>query len=594
MTQGYSIQWDPSLPPFAGPDAELPEVGYAIEAMADGTNFGNPEALIEVVKSLLTDGSLAVLEGWDNRQAPIRLRLSAPTAIAGPALAEAEKALMLAVQARSKAPLVYVPPAQDAATCVFDVVAAKLERDTDDGWDIDEVRREYRYYLLTLTCLPFARTEESVSVEALPPAPPVETSVVIDTCDSLTNWSVGNDPDQTLTTSSGYVQVVRATGPSDSVRVHRTGAVTMTGTPYLAVDISVVPGTLPLNPALFTYVGSTPSSASKVATSIVDATTTRHFFGPITGSFDAVRIIAYIQPANPYLTPGQGARVHQVMRTDTLPAGGTTREQARLAEVVGSAPTQAAIRLYDETPAALGSDILIHSSRNTAWQPPLRVWLASSAAVDADGTMVSGARNTLATPSTFRIPAFALTEGNYALLARMSVATAGTLTWQARMVSAAGAATVGSAQVVTGSISLAVTTGYQVVTLGSVVLPVVAVEGDQMVELVLTGTADMTLDEAWLFGLDDGALTWLRDADSLTWIEVRSPELGANRPSVYGGTGVQGANSICIDWKCQSFGAHRFEPGLMQVFTLTSASLVSQSELEFYPRYHSHVDGSSA
>ena len=53
-------------------------------------------------------------------------------------------------------------------------------------------------------------------------------------------------------------------------------------------------------------------------------------------------------------------------------------------------------------------------------------------------------------------------------------------------------------------------------------------------------------------------------------------------------------NSVCIDWKCESFGAHRFDPGLMQIFTVTTTSKVSQSTLEFYPRYHSHVEDDAA
>lgn len=165
MAQQHVIQWDEALPPFAGPGSAFPPGGYAIEAMAEGTNLGNPESILEIVKSLLSDGSLAVQEGWDNRVAPIRLRVSAPTAIAGPALADAEKALMKAVLATPKAPLVWVPFAQDSATCVFDVVAAELTRDTSDGWDLEESQRGYRYYLLTLTCLPFARSENPVVLD---------------------------------------------------------------------------------------------------------------------------------------------------------------------------------------------------------------------------------------------------------------------------------------------------------------------------------------------------------------------------------------------------------------------------------------------
>lgn len=578
MTQGYSIQWDPSLPPFAGPGADLPDVGYAIEAMADGTNFGNPEALIEVVKSLLTDGSLAVLEGWDNRQAPIRLRLSAPTAIAGPALAEAEKALMLAVQARSKAPLVYVPPAQDAATCVFDVVAAKLERDTDDGWDIDEVRREYRYYLLTLTCLPFARTEESVVVPALAPPPITPTTVVIDNGSSLTGWTA----------------VVGLTGPpptaGDNSSTHadltRTGAVAMGSTPYLKVTANATYGGVATTPWFLIDGGALSST-------IVAQSGNTYYLEP-GGDFTTLRIVG---AASAFLStiPPSTLQVTEVARTNVLPASGTTRQQTRTATVEGSAPTQAAIRLYDATPADLGTDVLVYTSRNTNATPALRPWRVSSASVTSDAAMVSGGRNTLTTSMAFEIPAANFTEGIYALMARMNITTGGDLTWSARMVDSTGATTLGSAVTSSGTVTLGVTSGYQVLSLGALGLPVVAVEANQMVELTLTGTANMTFDEGWLFGLDDGALTWIRDASTdLQWIEIRSPELGATRPSVYGGSGAVGNGAACIDFMCESFGAHRFDPGLMQVFTVTSTSLVSQSELEFYPRYHSHVEGSAA
>lgn len=576
--QDYSIQWDPSLPPFAGPGSELPEAGYAVEAMADGTHFGNPQALIEVVKSLLTDGSLAVLEGWDNREAPIRLRLSAPTAIAGPALAEAEKALMLAVTARSKAPLVYIPPAQDAVTCVFDVVAAKLERDVSEDWDLEEVRREYRYYLLTLTCLPFARTEESVVVPALAPPPITPTTVIIDDGSSLTNW-----------TASGAL-----TGPpptsGDTTASHamltRTGAVALGATPYLKVTVN----------ATYNGVASSPSFSidGDIAAGTIIAQSGNVYYLEPGADFTTLRVLAVPTATwNPF--PPSTVQVTEVARTNVLPVSGTTRQQTRTATVQGSAPTQAAIRLFDATPADLGVDVLVYTTTNTNLSPALRPWRVSSAAVTADAAMVSGGRNTLTSSMVFEIPAAKFTEGTYALMGRLNVTTGGDLTWSARMVNAAGATTLGSAITTSGTVTLGVTTGYEVLNLGSLGLPVVAVEADQMVELTLTGTANMTFDEGWLFGLDDGALTWIRDATTdLQWIEIRSPELSATRPSVYGGTGAVGNGAACIDFMCRSFGAHRFEPGLMQVFTVTTTSLVSQSELEFYPRYHSHVEGSAA
>lgn len=596
MTQQVRLGWAPLE--LADPGTPPPAEGYLIEAMAEGTNFGNPGARLEVVQSLLTDGALAVLEGWDNREAPIRLRLSAPLVAAGPALAAAEMALMRGALAPSKAPLVYVPAATSAATCVFDVVGARLERDTSEGWDIEEERREYRYYLLTLTCLPFARPEETVVVPAIPVSPnPGGTAVyqTLDTCDATTNWAATFDAGGNFlgvfTNSFGVVAgAVRSTSNSGwpslyaGMTLTRSSAVSMAGLPYLAVDVRVShPSVFKLPSIKIDGVSATPLSAEPIGSGY-------------TRIYVAATNFSVLSVSVPYKSDDNhnGERwleVTNVARTDTIgdKVDSTLRQQSRTATVSGSAPTQAAIRLFDATPTALGTDNLIYTSTNVLWRPPLRRWFASSSAVTADASLVSGGRNTLATPTTIRIPASRLTHGSYALMARMNISVAGSLGWSVRMVGAGGASTVGSSVVNAGSIPVPVTSGYQVLNLAALPLPVVAAEGDQLIELVLTGTSNMTLDEGWLFGLHDGALTWIRDADSLTWLEIRSPELGAARPSVYGGTGAKGTNSVCIDWKCVSFGAHRFSPGVTQVFTVTSATVGSQSELEFYPRYHSHV-----
>lgn len=566
---------------FVNPEAAPPAEGYLVHAMA-GTEFGNPQPLIDTVKSMLTDGSLAVLEGWDNREVRVHLRISAPRATAGPALADAEALLFAQVQAEVKAPLVYVPPATDAPVCVFDVVVARLDRDTSESWDIQEqTGTAYRYFLLTLTCLPFVRGEETTVVSAIALPPPTPTTVVIDACTSTTNWTVVNGG--SLSTSGG--SVLNQVSAPTKAGLLRTASVTMGATPYLKITFDAVQ-----------YPLGTPPPSTDVKSSV-----TFRINGTSTDPVLVVNGVAYLQPPAsfnriqvdlPTSPSGSGSllSVADISRTDTLPSTGTTRQLSRTATVAGSAPTEAAIRLYDATPAALGTEILVHTSRNTAWTPALRPYRTASAAVTTDAAMVSGSRNTLGSSMVFRIPAQLLTEGTYALMARMLVSTTGTLTWSAKMVSSAGAATVGSSVVTTGSVAVPTTGGvYKVLNLAAIPLPVLKVEADQMVELTLTGTANMTVDEGWLFGLHDGALTWLQDADSMTWIEIRSPELGAARPSVYGGTGAKSTNGVCVDWKCQSFGAHRFVPGTMQIFTITSTSLVSQSEIEFYERGHSHM-----
>jgi len=598
MVQQHGLSW--GAIDMVSPEVAPPTDGWLVHAMADGTNFGNPKALLQVVKSLLTDGSLAALEGWDNREVSLRLRLSAPSVAAGPALAAAEAALFAQVLAESKEPLVWTPSATDAPTCVFDVVAAELVRDTSEGWDLEESMREYRYYLLTLTCLPFVRGEETTVVPALgAPIPPGSaTTVNIDTCDSTVGWVQLRSGGSTLApgSGSGWLYATGSTGSPDYIyALRRTGTVVMGVTPYVKISAQTAfPATMPPTPPTAVFTG--PGGVTTAALSPISAGAssfgsdwTDYYFQPGLATIETITI--RVQWGPPF-AEHVGLAITNVARTDTLGdfANSTTRQLSRTASVLGSTPTQASIRLFDATPAALGTEILVHTSRNNQWQPPLRKWRAVSAAVTADNTLVSGGRNTLASPMTFRMPANLLTEGTYGLMARMNVTTAGALGWSARMVSSTGATTVGSSVVVSGSINVPTTGGaYKVLNLAALPLPVLKAEADQMVELTLTGTANMTIDEGWLFGLHDGALTWLQDADSMTWIEIRSPELGAARPSVYGGTGAKGTGGVCVDWKCQSFGAHRFEPGLMQIFTVTTTSLVSQSEIEFYERGHSHM-----
>lgn len=594
MSQPHALNW--GALPFAGPVA--PATAYQIDVMAAGTNYGNPEPVFEIIRSLLTDGSIAVLEGWDNRTAPIRLRLSAPRGVAGPALAAAEAALMAEILAPSKSPLVWVPPAKDAATTVFDVVSATLARDTSDGWDQDEEMREYRYYLLTLTCLPFVRGEETVVVPALAPPPTPGTPPVvvnIDTCDAFTGWSAnftatlnsGRASDAT----GGYVfaRATKSAGGTNIVRLVRDGAVAMGATPFLQVDAywSAPGGAGGGLTALINGQSYEPVSSLGLAPN-----TARYFFLP-PANFSQV---TFVSGDDSNAGGVRELRILNVARADgTGAVGSTTRQQARTALVGGSAPTQAAIRLFDATAAPLGTEIMVHTSTNTNWQPMLRRWLVSAGAV-ADTARVSGGRNTLGTAWVTRFPASFLTKGTYALLGLMNITTGGTLNWSARTVSSSGATTLGSSITYSGSVTLPATPGgqYQLQRLGNLPLPVLDVEADQLIELTLTGTSNMTIDEGYLCGLHDGALTWVRDADSLTWIEIRSPELGAPRPSVFGGTGALGEAATCIDWKCESFGPHRFMPGLIQATTITTTSLVSQSELEFYERDHSHRQSAAA
>ena len=605
MAQQHGLSW--GVFDFVSPELDPPDDGYAIHAMANGTTFGNPEADYQTLQSLLRDGAAVVRGGRKNRPIQIRLAISAPAAIAGPALVAGEAALANQVEMDSPPPLAATPSLTDAATAYFDVVIARdLEWDTSEGWDFDERVREVWYFALTLECLPFPRTENKVVIPALPVPPDPEEPAVwvdIDTCDSTAGWGYnvqhyGSGWTSTFGVVSGAVRAGAsymggATTVYQGLLVERTYPISMDGLPYLVVDARVShPGIY--GPIAYNIDGTQvfPAATQPLGNGGVRA------WIATSGVGTRLRVIASLVASGP--DTGSSPRwieVSNIARTDTIgdTTTSTTRQQSRLVEVRGAAPTQAAIRLYDATPAPLGAEILVHASRNAAWQPPLRAWRVTSEPVSSDDAMVSGARNTLATDMVFRIPANLLTEGTYALRGRMNVTSAGDFGWSLKIVSSDGSDVVGSSLMTSGSREIPDTDGsYLVFELADLALAMGKPEGNQMIQLTISGTADMAVDELWLFGLDDGVLNWLRDTESMTWIEIRSAVLGAENDCIYGGSGAPGVGGVDVSYKAGgagygSIGVPEIKPGLMQIFTVVTASLATQSEIEFYPRGHSHV-----
>lgn len=593
--QDPSITWGVlSLLGAAGDDL------FEITAMSGETHLGNPVPLIEAVQSLLTEGALALVTGYDNREVPLRLKLSGDD---GEVLALAEASLFQQCQLDQPPPLIYVGPLALTTTVAFDVVVAQLDQDTSDGWDLREINAGDVFYTLTLTCLPFVRAVESTVVEALavPVDPETPVWVEVDDCESTTGWTRETNasfPTGPTVSVRPSVQVgALIDSPHDYLRLVRTGSITVPADHYLAIDVALSP-LWNFTGHWTAYYNGTWHAPVSVGPGLGEGGTTRLFFegvGTIT-SFKVAFDFASIPPGDSTAS----LDVFSVAYTDTIGSAPTTttRQQSRLIEVEGAAPTQCQIRLYDATPDDLGEDILIYTSRVTAFQPNLRQWISSSESPSPNAGAVSGSVHDLTTDTVYLIPANLLTAGTYALLVRMDVgglSPGDTVGWQARMVTADGTDMVGTGLVISGEIVPPLTGGpFRVFDVAAMILPVIEVEGDDhAVELTLSGTAVMTLDEAWLFSLDDGTLTWLQDGEGLDWLETRAPELGAARPSVWGGRNAVGSNPSCIDYKCASFGVHRLYPGTMQIFTVTSVSRVSQCSAEYFPRGHTRLLGAS-
>lgn len=606
--QDWRLEWGNLL--LAAPSDEPIDTDWKIET-AGGSDFGNPQPLVELLRSLLTDGSVAVKHGFDNRTVTLHVQIHA---VDGEALAQAEAALMAEQLADDPAPLVWVPPVNGSAPCVFDVVTANLDRGYPEVWDRLERKRGQRFYTLTLSCLPWARTEDPTIMEALPAAPASPTTVSIDTCDSTTGWAADFTPvsewsGTSLTaTGLGYIQAAGAwdafpAGNIGNIILTRTGVVTMGATPYLVVDVTTQAADPGVKAARYYAKFDAGAKVSPVAKINGTNGRTLLYFRP-PESFTTAKFYSEYE-AKAVSVHDAAFRIHDVSRTDAIAVSGSTARQAsREVEVLGSAPTTAGLRLYtDEAADTLGRQVLVYTRPGgDGFQPPLRRWLSSSGTVDTDATLISGARNTLNSAMSFLIPADQLEAATYALLVRLSKATTGTYTinWSAKITDLAGADVFGSETIASSSApiaNLAPAYGYSIRPLAAVTLPPIELDDPAAYAVKITLSmdadgADTTIDEAWLCDVDNGALTVvdLPATAAVSWLEIRSPELDSPRPAVFVGTGGSDLEGgVEVSRYAAGFGVHRFLPGTMQVFTACSGSVHSQSEIEFYLRAHSHV-----
>ena len=604
LLQDASLIW--GVLGIVGPGESDDSNPFTIEAIAGGTHFGNPVPIVEAIHSLVTDWALTETVGWEVREVPIRLRVSAND---GESHAQAEAALSQQRLLTIPPPLVWISPIGLSEPCVFDVIDAHLEADTDEGWDLKEKNSGHRHFLLTLTCLPFVRAADSTIVPALP-APPIDpgdpaTITEIDDCSSLTpggtyagTWTLetnGGSPTGPTVLVDGAESYIEYSAVISSDTQHLRGVRSFT-TPlavaadeYIVFEMANEPGpNQGRMRAAFNGAYRDPVAVYSEPSSLL----IRYWF-TAPAAVNQLKILKDFD-----YVPGIDTETHRILSvavTDTVGdiTTSTTRQRTRQLQVAGTAPTQAALRLFDSTAQPLGDDILVYTSTNTDWQPPLRPWLDSSGVVNEDTSLISGGFHNLSVPSVYLIPARLFTPGPYALLARLATTGAQTLTWEAKIVDTAGADTIGSSQVQTGEVLLPDTSGaYTITRLGWVMLPPVEVETDDyMVKLTLTGVAAIEVDEAWPFALHDGALTWVRTGGiPLHWIEIRSPELGSARPSVWGGTGAVGELAACINFMCSgSFGSHQFAPGSMLTQTITDNAWKSECEMEYFRRFLFHV-----
>lgn len=286
--------------------------------------------------------------------------------------------------------------------------------------------------------------------------------------------------------------------------------------------------------------------------------------------------------------------VGKISLVDSMAPSLTGRQNVRQIAVAGSARSQASLSLADPA-SALGSVLVYTSTDLNAHQPNLRQFLQSGPTVAPDSTVVSGATSDLSTVHTFDLPAAGVPAGGYLLLARLKHASAG-----ARVVSYTANSRVGTTndspgQSGTRSITLAAGV-WTVATVALLNLPTTQVGSSGKVRLTLSGPAGLLLDEAWLFNVDTGRLTWVEcgtaapsagGSSNRLWLDTAS--ITDPKPSIWRGNATDRSDAMQAGPNTSAWGVHEFVPPAINVFTVTSNSTAAALTLEHYPRWHTHA-----
>jgi hypothetical protein len=577
---------------------------YYIEASADGTNWGNPEAVVTAIQSRLQDGSLAVVTSYQNREAPIRLRVSSSTY---DGLAAGEAALVAETRREGYGTLTYTPSVAHAEPTVFDVVYAVLRHELDD---LDDTVRKERRFVATLTCLPFPRSDAEVVATAPAPPPATEDDELVDACSATTGWTggwqinpYGAAGSATPTISSGAVKVEVgsiASNTNVSVWAQRTGTIDTSTRPYVYVDYKTAAAAIFGSPPIHTVfpmrflldgVAVTPRLTVAMAGGY-----TRAYLEDAGPSISTVRVEQGVFTG--FATSSTvDIWIDQVHTTDTLPASGTRRQLTRTLEVAGTTRTQGRLAIEHET-SSLGLVLAyVYAGGGSGYSPPLRPFYASGGTVTTDSALISGGRNMLDTQVVYDVPAAGLVRGNHRVMAALRGSSGGTVTLNLTVETRVGSNNLPGGLAWSATVTL--TTGWQVFDLGPASLPstLLADTSAATVRVTIvdadTSGIDVDIDEAWLFNLDIGTLTHV-DCGTGTpaagshsnrlWLDPATVT-NNGQDAIYRGYAADRSDAFNPASNIKGWTPPLFEPPSMNVFTVTTNALDAAVTLRHFPRW---------
>lgn len=569
---------------------------YWFNTLGEDADFGEPGPVDLALESLLADGSPVETTRWENREATFRVQIEAPDA-AG--LAEGEASLQAQVGVRTT--LAWTPPDGFGPTTVFDVETSRLKYLFND---LDEVRSVCRRtFQLTLTCLPWARPEDPVTIGSEFVSDDID---IEDDCESTTGWSFFGGRDGVFSVDSTAGNFVTGTGSVKFVLdadrypytepffvgsggvantyayVAKTGlSIDASGGGYLVLRVKGGWQEVQLQEV---YVTTSSGGREAVDAAVIQAEDNgfvRYAFPtPNASTITGFDCRVQWSMAAPY---GSQPPIPPVWFDSIgLADAATENQQVRTLAIAGAMRTEASFEI--SAPAGLG-DVVLYTcpDRGDGYRPDLRRWQTAGTST-SDAAAVNGSYVAAGSGATFKAPASMYRPGAYAVLARIDDGGSITVTAQVEL----DGTLIGDVYTVTSpTVSV---TDYTVIRVGVLDLPPWGVDpaSGALVKFVLSGSAKV--DEIMAFPLEDSALTWVSCGSgspsatvaSRLWLDEPSAQTGG-RPRRYAGNDADRLDARYI--RPVSAGRHLLKPGQNFAYLLSSASGGAALQVSYFPRY---------
>lgn len=575
------------VPTFKFGEIDLCDYPFAVRF---GHDRGTPEAVVESIQSDLRDGSLTSVTRYDNRTVTIPVLIEGATMLD---LAEFE-ALLVAEAMKERNEFIFNPGDAFSVDSVFDTFTADLRPEYSDDRDMALVR----FYTLTFQARPWPRSATKVITPAVAAVAPT----LVDNGSATTNWSADGG---TLSTASGAV--VNTYIPTVGGGVINTVTKSLTRvfpTPLATSDkfISIDWKATNAPDQVGLLIPSYSASLSEVRR-LPGATAgyLRSWFKIPDDNLSISSLRFLIRHAKS-TAPSATLSIDLVQIANAIPAVGTARQQIATIDPGGSVTAEGDV-IVEHATAGLGPTIVYSHPARGGQAPPLRPWLAASDAVTPDSGRVSGSFHALTGNSTFNIPAPSIPEGDvqlWALIGSSSGTGSATIQWGASSVM--GSTVVGDVLIGQTAINFATSGAWFLAPIARIALPVAHIGPAGYVQIGLqkvAGTPTVQLDEAWLFGMDEGRLTVL-DCGTGTpavgsihnRLRVTAPSLETPNGRIEVATAADWSDAITPNSDkvlCDQVG-HRFDADGSLIFTVTAGpSTAASVSLEHYPRWHSNA-----